>query len=873
MPLNLVPNDGRLDLPAVEIVALTRGAGSQWPDPIIIDYLNTRLVAQQVATVIDQDFGTMALQDADNVNITGGSITGVTLVIADIEISGSIILKGTIYDYTIEWADPSGDWVLDIPDTGANDTFVFANLAQTLVNKTMDGDDNNFVDIHTDSLKDRTGVDTDVVTGIAGTDGNLGMWNADGDMVDSTIPASDITDLYGFEYVTVTDETTDLTNSRVLTAGTDISIDTATPGQIIINSTSGAGTVTSFSAGDLSPVFTTNVADPTTTPALTFSLTNAAANTWLGNNTASPAGPAYNAAGDLTKTDDTNVTLTLGGTPTDSLLNAVSLTLGWTGQLALTRGGTGANLSDPGANRLWGWDDTDNSIGFWTIGTGLSYDHASHTLSSDGGITPAALTRVDDTNVTLTLGGTPSTALLQATSLTVGWTGTLATARGGTGRGSATEYAVICGGTTTTGAHQSIAGVGTSGQVLTSNGAGMLPTFEDATGGIPTEITVATEAADTTCYPAFFTGQTGDLGPKTRPTTTLNAATGEFSTDIITVTASPGFNLRDSSAAQNVTFSMSSSPALTANRVMEFNLANANRVLTFAGNATISGTNSGDVTLAGTPDYITISGQVITRNQIDLTTDVTGDLPYANLTQAGAASRLLGRGSAAGGGDWQDISLGTGLSMSGTTLSSDGGVTPAALTRVDDSNVTMTLGGSPTVALLAATSLTLGWTGTLAVARGGTGLSETVAFSARAASGQLNVTGAGTVYTVQFTTEIYDTGGDYNAGTGTFTASVDGAYLFITAVRNSNGSITAAADTSRVNVVTSNLTYFNAFSWTNTLDYDDRTQMCMAIAEMDAGDTAIVQFTVTGEAGDTVDIDGNATVATTYFQGQLLSPL
>ena len=33
---------------------------------------------------------------------------------------------------------------------------------------------------------------------------------------------------------------------------------------------------------------------------------------------------------------------------------------------------------------------------------------------------PGALTRVDDTNVTLTLGGTPSTALLQSTSLTLG---------------------------------------------------------------------------------------------------------------------------------------------------------------------------------------------------------------------------------------------------------------------------------------------------------------------------------------------------------------------------------------------------------------------------------------------------------------------
>ena len=41
--------------------------------------------------------------------------------------------------------------------------------------------------------------------------------------------------------------------------------------------------------------------------------------------------------------------------------------------------------------------------------------------------------------------------------------------------------------------------------------------------------------------------------------------------------------------------------------------------------------NSTDVTLGGTPDYITISGQTITRNQIDLTSDVTGILPVGNM--------------------------------------------------------------------------------------------------------------------------------------------------------------------------------------------------------------------------------------------------
>jgi hypothetical protein len=66
-------------------------------------------------------------------------------------------------------------------------------------------------------------------------------------------------------------------------------------------------------------------------------------------------------------------------------------------------------------------------------------------------------------------------------------------------------------------------------------------------------------------------------------------------------------------------------------------------------------------------------------------------------------------------------------------LASSGGATPnitvtgSALTKTDDTNVTMTLGGAPTTALLAAASMTLGWTGQLSVGRGGTGLSSLTA--------------------------------------------------------------------------------------------------------------------------------------------------
>jgi hypothetical protein len=67
-------------------------------------------------------------------------------------------------------------------------------------------------------------------------------------------------------------------------------------------------------------------------------------------------------------------------------------------------------------------------------------------------------------------------------------------------------------------------------------------------------------------------------------------------------------------------------------------------------------TDHAPVTLAGTPDYITISGQTITRNQIDLTTDVTGDLPFANLAQI-SAHTVLGH-AGAGNGDAAGITMG-----------------------------------------------------------------------------------------------------------------------------------------------------------------------------------------------------------------------
>ncbi len=183
----------------------------------------------------------------------------------------------------------------------------------------------------------------------------------------------------------------------------------------------------------------------------------------------------------LTRTDDTNVTMTLGGSPSIALLNATSMTLGWTGQLSVPRGGTGlaaltahyipigngtsaitllapsatsgiplisqGAASDPAYGTAvvagGGTGNTtftaysvicagttatgafQNVVGVGNAGEQLTSNGAGllPTWQASGGVTPAALTKGDDTNVTLTLAGTPATALLQATSITAGWTG------------------------------------------------------------------------------------------------------------------------------------------------------------------------------------------------------------------------------------------------------------------------------------------------------------------------------------------------------------------------------------------------------------------------------------------------------------------
>jgi hypothetical protein len=105
----------------------------------------------------------------------------------------TIDLNGTTLDGTT-LADPGADRILFWDDSESETTWLTAGTGLSISTTTLSvAPGADFIDAITEIAAGiKSGVDGDLITGTAGTSGNLASWNADGDLVDSSVVAANV---------------------------------------------------------------------------------------------------------------------------------------------------------------------------------------------------------------------------------------------------------------------------------------------------------------------------------------------------------------------------------------------------------------------------------------------------------------------------------------------------------------------------------------------------------------------------------------------------------------------------------------------------------------------------------------------------------
>lgn len=381
-----------------------------------------------------------------------------------------------------------------------------------------------------------------------------------------------------------------------------------------------------------------------------------------------------------------------------------------TGQLKLTGSTSGTVTITPQATAGTPTITLPNASGTVAVSatSPLALSATTGALTCTGCLTntPAALTKVDDTNVTLTLGGTPTTALLQATSLTLGWTGTLSGTRGGTGVNNGSNTITLGGNFTTSGAFTTtLTTTGNTNVTLPTSGT-LVNTAVTTLSSLASIGTITTGTWNGTTI-AVANGGTGQTS-YTNGQLLIGNSTGNT---LSKATLTAGANITITNGAGTITIASSGGGGSGCNTS-----GSATQVLTDNGSGGCASNpeftyTSGTATLGSVGAVVgalalnnATSGTVTIQPVTGALGTTTVSVPSASGTMAVSASSPL------------SLNATTGALTCSTCLAG----TPSALTKVDDTNVTLTLGGTPATALLQAVSITAGWTGTLSLARGGT---------------------------------------------------------------------------------------------------------------------------------------------------------
>lgn len=147
---------------------------------------------------------------------------------------------------------------------------------------------------------------------------------------------------------------------------------------------------------------------------------------FISNNISQFVNDSHYTANNGTVTNVNAINLSTSGTDlSSSVVNSTTTPL-------ITLNVPTASSTNRGVLSSTDWTTFNNKQNAITLGTSLQYikgDLTLGTFPSIPTINPSALTKTDDTNVTLTLTGNSNTALLEPVNLSLGWSGTLADSR------------------------------------------------------------------------------------------------------------------------------------------------------------------------------------------------------------------------------------------------------------------------------------------------------------------------------------------------------------------------------------------------------------------------------------------------------------